>query len=132
MKKKRDKISLYASPIKAGFPSPASDYIEGRLDLNEHLVRHPAATFFLRVSGDSMTNAGIFDGDILVVDRAIAAENGRIVIAVLDGEFTVKRLGCERGEPVLIPENPKYKPLKIATGSDFRIWGVVTYAIHRT
>lgn len=116
---------LYLSRISAGFPSPADDYVENALDLNAYLVRHPAATFMVRVSGDSMIGAGIEDGDILVVDRSEEAAHGRIVVAVLDGELTVKRLHDRRGVRMLVAENPKYPPLRLGPGQEVRIWGVV-------
>jgi DNA polymerase V len=121
---------LFLHPVQAGFPSPAEDYIEKKLDLNEHLIQHPAATFFVRVEGDSMIGAGIHKGDILIVDRSLDALSGRIVIAVLNGEFTVKRLKKEGEILYLIPENPKFPTLEIKPEWDFQIWGVVTYVIH--
>ncbi|MGM0381383.1 MAG: LexA family protein [bacterium] len=114
----------------AGFPSPADDYMEDKLDLNEHLIENPAATFFVRVSGTSMKNAGIHDGDILIVDRSLEARHGKVVIAVVDGELSVKRLRLEAGDPVLEPENPDYESIKINRENDLRIWGVVTTVIH--
>jgi len=122
---------LYLSPVAAGFPSPAEDYIETALDLNEYLVRNPAATFMVRVSGDSMTGAGIHDGDVLVVDRAEEAVHGKIVVAVLDGELTVKRLRLKDGECALVPENPRYKAIRIGPEQELRVWGVVTAVIRR-
>ena len=120
---------LFASPVPAGFPSPADDYIERSLDLNEHLIKHPAATFFVRASGDSMVGS-IHSGDLLVVDRAKEAANGSIVIAVIDGELTVKRL-CKRGNSIsLESDNPSYAPLAVNEESDVAIWGVVTNVIH--
>ena len=121
---------LFASRIPAGFPSPADDYIDQRLDLNEYLVAHPAATFFVRVSGHSMTGAAIHDGDLLIVDRALEPQHNRIVIAAVNGELTVKRLAIQDGIPWLMPENPDYQPLKISEGLDCVIWGVVTQVIH--
>lgn len=122
---------LVLSHIQAGFSSPADPYIEELLDLNALMVTHPAATFFVRVSGDSMKNAGISSGDILVVDRSIDPGNGKIVVALLNGEFTVKRLRIEGKKIALIPENPAYLPIEIRENSDFQVWGVVTYAIHK-
>ena len=121
---------LFASRIPAGFPSPADDYIDQRLDLNEYLVAHPAATFFVRVSGHSMTGAAIHDGDLLIVDRALEPQHDRIVIAAVNGELTVKRLAIKKGIPWLMPENPDYPPLEISEGLDCVIWGVVTQVIH--
>jgi DNA polymerase V len=125
------RIPLFADPISAGFPSPAEDHVEESLDFNERLVRHPEATFCVTVRGRSMTDAGIFDGDILVIDKAITPRNGHIVAAWVDGEFTVKRLGENGiGETVLFPEHPEFKPLPIRHGMEFFVWGVVTYIIH--
>jgi DNA polymerase V len=124
-------LPLYMTSIEAGFPSPADDYIEGKLDLNEHLIKHPAATFFVRVSGESMIKAGIFPGDILIVDRSLEAVNKKIVIAVLDGELTVKRLRIRSGRPSLEPENDRYTPIEIKPDMAFEIWGVVTNVIHK-
>jgi len=120
---------LFLSRVPAGFPSPADDYVEARLDLNEHLVRHPAATFFVRVAGDSMSGAGIHCGDILVVDRAIEPIDKSIVVAALHGELTVKRLRRNNDKVRLEPENPDYPVIEIAEGEDLVIWGVVTSSI---
>ncbi len=120
---------LLAWPVKAGFPSPADDYLEGRIDLNQHLIRHPAATFFVRVSGDSMTGAGIHDGDLLIVDRAVEVTSGCIVVARIHDEFTLKRVRKEGSRVFLVPENEKYPPIEIAEGSDFEIWGRVTGSV---
>jgi DNA polymerase V len=123
-------LPLYASRVAAGFPSPADDHLEDTLDLNEHLVRHPAATFFVRVQGDSMTGAGIHHGDLLVVDRSLEPKSGAIVIAVVNGELTVKRLKVDHGGVWLMPENPNYPPLEIKEGTDLMIWGVVAHVVH--
>lgn len=123
-------LPLAESEIKAGFPSPADDFMEDALDLNEHLIDHPSATFFVRVSGDSMVDAGIHDGDILIVDRALEPANGKVVIAVLDGQLSVKRLRKQNGNVSLEPENDDYGPLEITEENDLRIWGVVTRVIH--
>ena len=123
-------LPFFATAVQAGFPSPADDYLEGALDLNEHLIRRPAATFFLRVLGDSMTGAGIHSGDLLIVDRSVHPADGRIVIAVVDGELTVKRLSRRRGRVRLMPENPRYRPIEIRDGQDLQIWGVVLHVIH--
>jgi len=125
------KLPCFASNVQAGFPSPADDAIEQQLDLNALVVKHPAATFFVRVSGESMSGANIHSGDILVVDRALKRPEGKIVVALVDGEFTVKRFVRKEKECYLIAENPSCPPLKIDEGSDFRIWGVVTYVIHK-
>ncbi|MFB3788252.1 MAG: LexA family protein [bacterium] len=123
-------IPLVQSFVPAGFPSPADDYVEKDLDLNEYLVRNPAATFFVRVAGDSMIGAGIHHGDILIVDRSRDAEPGRVVIAVVEGEMLVKRLRRLRGRLALLSENENFPPLELREGVDLAIWGVVTYAIH--
>jgi DNA polymerase V len=123
-------IPLAFAPVQAGFPSPAEDYIEEKLDINELVVQNPAATFFVRVQGDSMGGATIFSGDILVVDRSLPSMNGKIVVAILNGEFTVKRLLINKTGIYLVAENPKYPPLKVSD-SDFQIWGVVTHIIHK-
>lgn len=123
-------LPLYATKVAAGFPSPADDYVEGQLDLNSHLVKHPAATFFVRVAGDSMIGAGIHPGDILVVDRSLEPVNGKIVIAVLNGELTVKRLRRRDGVVCLVAENEHYPRIPIHEETDFMIWGVVTSVIH--
>ncbi|MCU0847476.1 MAG: translesion error-prone DNA polymerase V autoproteolytic subunit [Spirochaetes bacterium] len=124
------KIPLFASSVPAGFPSPADDYVEKKLDFNEYLVKHPAATFCVRVSGSSMTGAGIRSGDILVVDRAVEPSDGRIVVAVLAGELTVKRIMRSRGRICLVSENPEYGPMEVTQDSGFEVWGVVTHVIH--
>jgi len=116
--------------VPAGFPSPAEDYIEGKLDLNKHLIKHPAATFFVRVTGDSMINAGIHPGDILIVDRSLDPADKKVVIAVVDGELTVKRIRMIQDKIVLMPENANYEPLRIKEEMSFEIWGVVTNVIH--
>lgn len=121
-------LPLFES-VRAGFPSPAEDHIEKSLDLNEFLVRHPQATFFVRVCGNSMAGAGINDKDILIVDRSLEPTHGKIVIAILDGELTVKRLHRKDGVIQLVPENPNFKPIQIKKESDLQIWGVVTNVI---
>jgi DNA polymerase V len=121
----RPAVELGDSAIPAGFPSP-SDGCHETFDLVSHIVRHPAATFFMRVAGDSMTGAGIFDGDLLVVDRSLEASPGDIVVAVLNGEFTIKRLRRNGSSIELVPENPKYRKITLSEGMDLEIWGVVT------
>lgn len=121
----------FLSPVQAGFPSPADDYVENSLDLNELVLQHPAATFFVRVEGESMIDANIHSGDILVVDRSISAASGKIVVAVINGEFTVKRLVQKNGAVYLQPENSRFPPIKVDPEGDFQIWGVVTYIIHK-
>lgn len=122
---------LVAWHIACGFPSPADDYRESELDINELLIAHPEATFYVRVSGDSMEGAGIFEGDVLVVDRALDARNNAIIVALLNGEFTVKRLLTNGNTLTLMPENPLYEPIAITEEMEFRVWGIVTYVIHR-
>lgn len=124
-------LPLFPCGVSAGFPSPADDYIDRRLDLNELLIPHPAASFFVRVAGDSMTGAAINDGDLLIVDRSLEAVNGRIVIAVVDGELTVKRFRRRGGVCRLEAENPAYPALEFGEGARCEIWGVVTAVIHR-
>jgi DNA polymerase V len=123
-------LPLFSSWVAAGFPSPADDHLEDHLDLNEHLVRHPAATFLVRVQGDSMIGAGIQHGDLLVVDRSLEPKSGTIVIAVVNGELTVKRLKADSGGVWLVPENPNYPRLEIREGMDLTIWGVVVHVVH--
>ncbi len=130
--KNRQKLNVRLPLImQAGFPSPAEDYLDKTLDLNELLIAHPAATFFVRVMGDSMRNAGILSGDVLIVDRSLEAIDNAIVIAIINGEFTVKRLSKKEGHVFLVPENPSYPIVEITPESDFQVWGVVTYVIHK-
>ena len=124
-------LPLYAGGVSAGFPSPADDYLEGALDLNEHLVREPAATFFVRARGDSMVGAGIHDGDLLVVDRSEEARNDSVVIASINGELTVKRYVRRDGQVWLDPEHPASQAILLNEEDDVRTWGVVTNVIHR-
>jgi len=121
---------LFLSQVAAGFPSPADDTVESALDLNTHLIKNPSATFFVRVSGESMMKAGIHPGDLLVVDRSIFPKHNHIVIAVVNGELTVKRLHLKHERITLMPENNLFDPLPITKEMDFRIWGVVTSVIH--
>jgi DNA polymerase V len=123
-------LPLYASRVAAGFPSPADDYEERRLDLNEHLVRNPEATFFVRASGDSMINAGIHPGDILVVDRGLEAKHGKVIIAIIDNELTVKRLYKKNDVIKLVSENSNYNPIELNEENQLQVWGVVTNVIH--
>lgn len=122
---------LMATPVAAGFPSPAEQYIESPLDLNELLVHRPAATFFVRAAGDSMTGAGIRPGDILVVDRSLEALPGAIVIACVDNEFTVKYLRSDGETYFLEAANPNYRSIRFSEGMELKIFGVVTAVIHR-
>lgn len=124
-------LPVFLSCVQAGFPSPAEDFVENRLDLNALVIQHPAATFFVRVEGESMRDANIFSGDILVVDRSIEAVSGKIVVAVVNGEFTVKRFIKGPSGASLVPANARYPTLQIGPGTDFQVWGVVTYVIHK-
>ncbi len=126
---KNIKIPLYSSRVEAGFTSPADDFVEDYLDLNDLLVKRQDATFFVRVSGHSMKDAGIQPDDILIVDRSIEAKHGKIVIAVIDGEVTVKRLSTYGGRVILKAENSQYKDIPI--NGALHIWGVVTSIIHQ-
>ncbi|MBU1230932.1 MAG: translesion error-prone DNA polymerase V autoproteolytic subunit [Proteobacteria bacterium] len=129
------RLPLFLAGVQAGFPSPADDFIDKRLDLNEHLIQHPAATFFVRAVGESMLGAGIHDGDLLIVDRAVEPQAGRIVIASVNGDLTVKRLEGRGGRLLLVPANPDYPSMDVtealASGEGFEVWGVVTCVIHK-
>jgi DNA polymerase V len=125
------KLSFFLAPVQAGFPSPADDHVEKKLDLNELLISHPASTFFVRVEGHSMKDAHIYDGDVLIVDRALQAESGSTVVAIINGEFTVKRVMKKKDRLFLVAENPAFLPLEVSPEMDFQIWGVVTYVIHK-
>lgn len=120
---------LFSTAVQAGFPSPAEDYVEGRLDLNRHLIKHPVATFYVRVAGDSMIDAGIHPGAILIVDRAEEADDGDIVIARLNDELCVKRLRITNGFVSLHSENSRYTPIEVTEEMDFEIWGRVMHSI---
>ena len=120
-----------AEGIKAGFPSPAQDYLDMAFDLNRELVKNPSSTFYGRVRGNSMVEAGINDGDILVIDKSLPPADGRRAVCFIDGEFTLKTLRVEKDSLWLLPANPKYKPIKITPENDFTVWGIVTYVIHR-
>jgi DNA polymerase V len=123
--------ALLRRAIPAGFPSPADDYVEQRISLDEHLIGRRESTFFMRVAGDSMRDLGIFDGDLLVVDRALTATSGCVVIAVVDGEFTVKQLMHTPSGPVLRAAHPDYADMHIQPEQDFTIWGVVSWNVHK-
>ncbi|SFN30640.1 SOS response UmuD protein. Serine peptidase. MEROPS family S24 [Izhakiella capsodis] len=124
-------LPLYIERVQCGFPSPAQDYVERRIDLNELLVQRPSATYFVRVSGDSMVDAGISDGDMLVVDSSLTAGHGDIVIASVGGEFTVKKL-LLRPNVQLMPMNSAYSPISISSEDALDVFGVVTYVIKST
>ncbi|WP_240332960.1 LexA family protein [Salinibacter ruber] len=121
---------FFLTRVEAGFPSPASDYVETELDLAEHLIEHEAATYYLRVSGTSMTRAGIHDGDILVVDRAVEPADGDVVVAALDAELTVKRLRTREGRAFLVPESQHHDPIPVRDGQELVVWGVVQHVVH--
>ena len=121
---------IFIATVPAGFPSPAADYEEGKLDLNRHLIRNPAATFLVRVPGDSMLKAGIHNGDLLVVDRSIEPKDKNVVIAVVNGELTVKRIRIRKNKLTLEAENGNYQSREINEEMEFEVWGVVTNVIH--
>jgi len=123
-------LPVFSSKVQAGFPSPADDYIEEYLDLNTKFIKHPSATFVLQVTGESMVDAGIFPGNWLLVDRSLEATDGRIVIAALNGELTVKRLSKKDGCVQLLPANSQFKPIDITQDCDMVIWGVVTLVLN--
>tara|TARA_B110000438_G_C15547314_1_gene535397 strand:- start:84 stop:521 length:438 start_codon:yes stop_codon:yes gene_type:complete len=123
-------LDLYSNPVSAGFPSPAEDHLDSSLDLNEYLIKHPAATFYIYAKGHSMNDVGIYDGDVMIVDRSLEAKSKDVIIAVINGEFTVKRIHIKNNTIYLIPENKKFTPILIVDDMDFQIWGVVTHTIH--
>ena len=123
------KLPLVDESIKAGFPSPASDFLDLSIDLNKELIKHPYATFYGRVKGESMKDAGINDGDLLVIDKSLEPTNGKIAVCFIDGEFTVKRIKLEKDYCLLIPENKDFKPIKVTEENDFLIWGIVVHVI---
>jgi len=125
------KVALVGSPIHAGFPSPAEDYVDLSIDLNKELIKNPSATFLARVKGLSMKDAGIQENDILVVDKSLEPYNKCIAVCFIDGEFTLKKLKIERKCIYLMPANEDFKPIKITELNDFQIWGIVTYIIKK-
>lgn len=125
------RIPYFPQGIPAGFPSPADDHLQKALDLHEHLIKHPAATFFAHVQGDSMKDANLNDGDLLVIDRAETPRHRSIVVAVVNGEFTVKRLYKRNGEVRLMPENKAFPVIEVKEEMDVVIWGVVSHIIHK-
>ena len=127
---KKSKIPLLTDSVSAGFPSPADDYKEENIGLNEHLISNPFSTFFLRVKGDSMINAGIKDKDLIIVDKSLTARPGNIIIAMIEGEFTIKRLSIKNNELYLKAENHNYPDFRFKNHIDVQIWGVVIYSIH--
>jgi len=116
--------------IQAGFPSPADDYADSNFDIAKFLINHPAATFFVKVQGESMINAGIFSGDLLVVDRSKKVKNGDVVVAFVDGEFTVKRFFQKFGQIILRAENKEFNDIDVGKYADFQVWGIVSFVIH--
>ncbi|KGG12629.1 MULTISPECIES: LexA family protein [Prochlorococcus] len=128
---KKASLPLANEYVAAGFPSPAEDYIDNGIDLNEHLIRNPSSTFFLKVKGDSMINAGIESGDLLVVDRSINPQPGCVVVAMLDGAFTLKKLVFQKETLYLEAENPNYPSINLNNYDNVHIWGVAIYAIHK-
>ncbi len=127
----RLQIPLFASKVPAGFPSPAEEHVEARLDPTEYLVEQADATFFVTIQGQSMIDVGLMPGDKVVVDRSRTPAIGNIVLAVVDGDFTIKTLGKAKGKPALLPANPEFKPIEIKEGMQFEVWGVVTGSFRR-
>ncbi len=123
-------LPLYNTLVPAGFPSPADNYLDKALDLNEYLINNADATFFVKVSGDSMIGAKIFDGDMLIVDRSLEPKDGDIIVGIVCGEFTIKYLSKKKDKVALLPANPKYQPIEITEDMGFQVWGVATYTIH--
>ena len=128
--KESSDVDLYITSINAGFPSPAEDHVDVSLNLNDYLVKHPSSTFYIYVKGDSMIGSGIYDGDLMVVDRSLDPKSNNVVVAVIDGEFTVKKIYKKNNQIHLLPDNKNYKPIRIKEGMDFQVWGVVTHSIH--
>lgn len=117
--------------LRAGFPSPADDFLEVKIDFNKEYIKNQDATFYAKVKGNSMKNAGIFDGDVLVIDRSLEPQNDKIAVCVIDGEFTVKRIKIEKGIVWLIPENEEFQPIKVTSENEFIVWGIVTASIKK-
>ena len=115
--------------IHAGFPSPAQDFLDSTIDLNKELIKNPSATFFGRVSGDSMKDLGIHDGDLLVIDKSLEPLDGKIAVCFIDGEFTIKQIQRDADSCWLMPANPKYKPIRVTEQNDFLVWGIVVHVI---
>lgn len=127
----RKMLHLVQEGISAGFPSPADDFKELRISIDQEVVKNEEATFYARVSGQSMQGAGLDDGDLLVIDRSQEPENNAIAVCFIDGEFTVKRLKVEKDCIYLMPENPRYQPIKVTEENQLKIWGVVTYVVKK-
>jgi DNA polymerase V len=123
------KLPFVSSGISAGFPSPADDFLDINIDLNKHLIKNPSTTFYGRVKGNSLIDAGIYDGDLLIVDKSLEPINGKIAVCFIDGEFTVKRIKIEKDIVWLIAENKDYPPIKVTKDNDFVIWGIVINVI---
>lgn len=130
-KSTRFELPLFSDTVPAGFPSPADDYIENNLDLNKYLIQHPSSTFYIKVNGDSMIEANIYCGDILIIDRSIKIQNNDIALVILNGSFTVKRLRIMGEIILLVPENEKYKTVEVSKEMDFEVWGKVVWSIHK-
>ena len=126
-----DSVPFYQASVSAGFPSPAEDFMDLELNLQDYLIQHPSATFCVRVTGDSMIKAGISSGDVMIVDRSLEPKDGSIVLAVLNGEFTVKRIKKNKDQLLLIPENVKFAPIVVSEEMNFKVWGVVTHVVHQ-
>ncbi len=124
-------LPVLSAGISAGFPSPAMDFMDVSIDLNQLMIKHPSATFFGRVQGSSMLDAGISDGDLLVIDRSLSPSNNKIAVCFIDGEFTIKRIQKEVDCCWLLPANEKYKPIKVTNENDFLVWGIVTHVIKK-
>jgi DNA polymerase V len=122
-------LPLASDKISAGFPSPASDFVDVAIDLNKHLIKHPSSTFFGRVRGQSMQDVGISDGDLLVIDKSLEPEDGKIAVCFIDGEFTVKRIRLEKDGCYLMPANEAFKPIHVTADNEFLLWGIVTHVI---
>jgi DNA polymerase V len=124
-------VAIALSPVVAGFPSPAEDHTDIKLDLNKELIKNPSSTFFARVSGESMVEDGVDDGDLLVVDKSAEPTDGALAVCYLEGEFTLKRVKKESDHLLLVPANSKFKPIRVNKGDDFMIWGIVRYLIKK-
>ncbi|MFO7869121.1 MAG: translesion error-prone DNA polymerase V autoproteolytic subunit [Bacteroidales bacterium] len=122
-------IPYFDGEIRAGFPSPAEDFVARSIDLNKEFIKNPSATFFGRVSGDSMQDVGIHDGDLLIIDKSLEPQNGKIAVCFIDGEFTVKQIEMREGGFFLVPANSKFKPLQVTEDNDFIVWGIVVHVI---
>ena len=124
-------LPFYESVVPAGFPSPAEDHTDLTLDLNDYLIKHPAATFYVYAKGNSMIGSGIHDGDLMIVDRSLNPNSNNIVVAIINGEFTVKKIKKIKNKVYLQPNNNLYEPIEITSDMDFSIWGIVTHVIHK-